>query len=329
MTRGMRWLFLWVVVGGSAVTIAADAQATAGSASPAKDRPDLVAIYFPGYHQDDHYDAWFGEGWNEWQLLAQAPTRFPGHRLFRPAWGSFDEADPNWMARQVALAADHGLDVFLFDWYWYSGVQFLQRPLEQGFLRSTNQSRLKFALMWANHDWCNYFPAPKDSDPTLWLPSRATPKDFARLVDCCNQHYFCRTNYWRPQGGLYFGIFDTESFVGQLGGPTKTKAVLDNARQRVRRAGLGEVHFGAFHGSAESVARVKDAGFDSVTVYNLSASGKASLPARPLDDYTDLVDNHSSFWRAMDTGLLPFLPVLTVGWDCTPRWTKDAEFPPK
>ncbi len=33
---------------------------------PAERRTDVAVIYFPGYHRDTHYDAWFGEGWNEW-----------------------------------------------------------------------------------------------------------------------------------------------------------------------------------------------------------------------------------------------------------------------
>ena len=107
-------------------------------------RIDVAAIYFPGFHHDMHYDAWFGEGWNEWQLLMEAPTRFPGQQLFKPQWGPFDEADPKWMERQIALAADHGVTVFIFDWYWYSGVKFLHRPLEEGFLKAGNRERLKY-----------------------------------------------------------------------------------------------------------------------------------------------------------------------------------------
>jgi hypothetical protein len=103
-----------------------------GGEKPVRDgRIDVAAIYFPGYHRDTHYDAWFGEGWNEWTLLAEAPTRFPGQQFFKPRWGPFDEADPKWMERQIALAADHGITVFIFDWYWYSGVKILHRPLEE------------------------------------------------------------------------------------------------------------------------------------------------------------------------------------------------------
>lgn len=290
---------------------------------------EIVAIYFPGYHQDDHYDSWFGEGWNEWRLLAQAPQRFPGQRILRPAWGDFDEADPGWMAKQVGLAGDNSIDVFLFDWYWYSGVKLLERPLERGFLQATNQGRLKFALMWANHDWRNYFPAPSDQDPPMLLPARSSSRDFSRMIDYCLTSYFIRTNYWRVSGAVYFGVFETDKLIEQLGGPAATRKALEAARQQVRRAGVDGIHFAAFHSAPVVLPKIKEAGFDSVTTYNLTSSGKATLPDKPLDQYSDLVDSHTEFWKSMDTGILPYMPIVTLGWDCTPRWTKDAPFPPQ
>lgn len=301
---------------------------TRSQPAPKSTSPELVAIYFPGYHQDDHYDSWFGEGWNEWRLLQEAPARFPGHRIWKSAWGAFDEADPKWMEKQISLAADHGIDVFLFDWYWYSGVKILHRPLEQGFLHAANRNRLKFALMWANHDWRNYFPAPQKNEAALLLPSRTSEHDFSRLIDHCATSYFLHTNYWRVEGALYFGVFETDKLIQQLGGPVGTKRALDAARQRTRSAGLGSIHFAAFHSAPEAIQGLHDSGFDSITTYNITGSGKASLPERPLDSYTDVVNAHVDFWKRLDTGVLPYFPVLTVGWDCTPRWERNTPWPP-
>src|ERR1043166_4427658 len=101
-------------------------------------RPTVVAIYCPVWHRYDHMDAWKGEGWNEWELLKRARPLFRGHHQpLRPTWGYFDESNPTWAAKEIALAADHGIDVFLFDWYWYSGVKIMEEALERGFLRAT------------------------------------------------------------------------------------------------------------------------------------------------------------------------------------------------
>lgn len=299
------------------------------AAKPAAGRRiDVAAIYFPGFHHDDHYDAWFGEGWNEWTLLAEAPKRFPNQRLFKPDWGPFDEADPKWMEKQIALASDHGVSVFIFDWYWYSGVRFLYRPLEEGFLKADNRGRLKFAIMWANHNWGNYFPVPIDREMHRLLTIRHSAKDFHRVMDYCIDMYFRQPNYWRVDDGLYFSIFDPWTFMEQLGGPESTREVLNAARRQVESAGLGKIHFAAFTGGADGVPKLKSAGFDSTTCYNVTASGKAHLPDRPLDEYTDLMARHVAFWKQMDGGILPHIPTVTVGWDTTPRWVKDAPWPP-
>lgn len=55
------------------------------------------------------------------------------------------------MANKIDAAADHGLDGFVFDWYWYQNATFLVRALEDGFLKAPNNpaarvctSRTKF-----------------------------------------------------------------------------------------------------------------------------------------------------------------------------------------
>ncbi len=89
--------------------------------------------YFPNYHPDARNDAWHGKGWTEWELVKAATPRYPGHRQpIVPAWGYFDESDPQWAAREIDLAADHGVTCLLCDWYWYKDGPYLQHGLENG-----------------------------------------------------------------------------------------------------------------------------------------------------------------------------------------------------
>jgi hypothetical protein len=87
---------------------------------PKPKRPYQVgAYYFPNYRVDPRNEKRYGPGWTEWELIKQAKPRFPGHRQPRvPAWGYVDEADPKLMEQKIAAAADHGLDYWIFDWYW-------------------------------------------------------------------------------------------------------------------------------------------------------------------------------------------------------------------
>jgi hypothetical protein len=76
-----------------------------------------------------------------------------------PLWGHTDESQPAEMARKIDAAADHGIDALIFDWYFYDDGPFLERPIDDGFLKAKNNGRLKFAFMWANHDWIDIHPA--------------------------------------------------------------------------------------------------------------------------------------------------------------------------
>ena len=221
-------------------------------------------------------------------------------------------------------------DVFVFDWYWYSGVKLLHRALEDGFLKAPNRDEMRFALMWANHTWGNYFPVPYD-EPFHWLlPIRHSREDFQRVIQYSIENYFNQPNYWRVKGGLYFSIFGPEEFVKQLGGPARAKQVLDAARAQVREAGLGEIHFAAFTGIPQSIPELASAGFDSMTSYNVTTmSSGLQLPGQPFEAYERMVERHEGYWDNMDTGVLPYAPVVTVGWDVSYRWEKDIPWPPE
>ncbi|HSW46901.1 MAG TPA: glycoside hydrolase family 99-like domain-containing protein [Phycisphaerae bacterium] len=106
----------------------------------------LACYYFPNYHVDPRNEAWHGKGWTEWELVKQAGPRFEGHQQPKvPAWGYTDEADPKQMAQKIDAAANAGIDVFIFDWYYYNDGLFLERGLERGFMPAANASRMKFA----------------------------------------------------------------------------------------------------------------------------------------------------------------------------------------
>lgn len=120
----------------------------------------IAAYYFPNYHPDQRNERLYGPDWTEWDLVKRAEARFDGHTQPKvPLWGYEDESDPKVMEKKIASAADHGIDCFIFDWYYYDDGPFLERALEQGFMEADNNGRMKFAVMWANHNWNDIFPA--------------------------------------------------------------------------------------------------------------------------------------------------------------------------
>jgi hypothetical protein len=49
------------------------------------------------------------------------------------------------MAQKINAAANHGVDVFIFDWYYYNDGPFLQDTVNRGYLRAPNHDGVKFA----------------------------------------------------------------------------------------------------------------------------------------------------------------------------------------
>lgn len=296
-----------------------------GAAAP-KSRPEVMAVYYPHWHNYDHGTSWKGEGWTEWEGMKAAVPRFPGHHQpLVPEWGYFDESDPRCVAREIDLAASSGIDVFLYDWYWYSGVRNMEEALEQGFLKAANTRRMKFALMWANHDRRDQFCPEFGKDRTVWLPSRHSPRDLTRVVDYGIEHYFRQPNYWRVDGRLFFSIFQATVFVEQLGGAQATRALLEKMDARLAKAGLPPIHWSGMVRDPKGAEVLKQAGFLSTSRYNINTARKV----RPdmTESYDDVMQAHREHWETMQGGALVNLPVVTMGWDATPRCRADVPWP--
>jgi Glycosyltransferase WbsX len=290
------------------------------------ERPDVVAIYCPLWHNYDHASSWKGEGWCEWELLKTAVPRFDGHyQPYRPTWGCFDESDPQWSAKEISLAADHGIDVFLVDWYWYSGVRIMEEALERGLLQAQNRERIQFALMWANHNWADYFPPPFGQKWNSWLPSRHSPRDWDRVMQYCIEHYFCQPNYWAPEGSLFFSVFEPLRLVRELGGVKAFNKTLSDTNRRLARAKLPPLHLNAMLGGPDAVDELKEAGYASTMIYNITSSGRIS--ANLTERYEDVIEAHRQKWDRMANTSLPYCPVVTMGWDVTPRCEKAVPWP--
>lgn len=298
----------------------------------------VAAYYFPNYHEDDWNLEWHGEGWNEWELLKAAGPRFEGHMQPKvPLWGYENEADPKVMEKKIKAAADHGLSAFLFDWYWYEEGPYLHRCLEDGFLKADNNSDLKFALMWANHDWLEIQPATRCQPYPKRTIGAVSEEVFIKATDHMIAHYFGHPSYWKIEGKLYFSIYEMMSLVKGLGGLEQTKRVLEELRQRVRAKGLGELHLNAVVWGINTLPTenamtdpnevVEYLGIDSVTSYVWIHH----LPMKhfPTESYPDAIKKcKCEHVRLTNEHTLPYIPNVTMGWDSSPRTVQTDRFDP-
>jgi len=291
----------------------------------------VACYYFGNYHPGDpRNEKDRGPGWTEWEMVRRAKPRFAGHPQPKvPIWGYEDESDPSVMARKIDAAADHGIDVFIFDWYHYDDGPFLDAPLDKGFLQAPNNRRLWFALMWANHDWLDLFPARKDKPRELMYPGKVTPETFGRIGDLLITRYFKHPAYWRIDGKPYFSIYDLANLTDGLGGIEQTREALDAFRAKAAAAGLPGLHLNlvAWGRPVGDFAQlIPQLGFDSATSYVWVHH--VSLPD-PATDYNAVHDAYLAFAdQAKAACPVPYYPNVTLGWDPSPRCSISDPFGP-
>jgi hypothetical protein len=67
---------------------------------------------------------------------------FAGHHRPRtPLPGELNEREPSTWERYIELARAAGMDVFLFDWYWFEGGPVFHEALKEGLLQAGKSAR--------------------------------------------------------------------------------------------------------------------------------------------------------------------------------------------
>jgi len=290
----------------------------------------VASYYFGQYHPNDpRNEKEKGKGWSEWDLIKAAKPRFPGHQQPKvPLWGYTDESNPKEMARKIKAAADHGIDAFIFDWYYYDDGPFLDRPIDDGFLKAANNKRIKFAFMWANHDWQKtLFPYKKGAPRTVLYPGKVSPENFEKICDHVIKDYFKHPSYWKIDGKPYFSFYDLTKLLDNFSSVEATRAGLDKFRAKVKAAGFPGLHLNAVAWGqpilpgekvpVDSAKLVRDLGFDSVTSYVWIHH---VLMPKQQTDYNEVRDGYFKYWdRAEKMFDVPFFPNVSMGWDPSPR----------
>lgn len=294
------------------------------------------AFYFPNYHIDRQNERRHGKGWNEWNVLKYATPRFEGHQQPKvPAWGYEDEADLEVMAKKIDAAAENGVDTFMFDWYYYDSGPYLEKCLEQGFLKAKNVDKMNFSLMWANHDWCNMHPKGLTNPGEIHESGRIKRDTFMKAANHMIENYFCHPSYLRVEGGLFLTIFELAGLIDTFGSIERTKQGLSDLRNMVRDAGLGGLHLNAVVWSntilpaeqkIENLAGiVQELGFDSATSYVwVHVHEMSNFPATSYAIYRD--ECIEKFKGIAADYKIPYIPNVTVGWDPSPRTVQSDKY---
>ena len=294
---------------------------SAGSLAQTKAGYDVAVYYFPQWHVDPKNEVSHGHPWTEWETLQAAKPRFPGQEQPKvPLWGYEDEAKPAVMSKKIQVASTHGINIFLFDWYYNNSGQFLQRPLEEAF-QKVDSGRMKFAIMWANHQVIS-------------------PAIFDSVIDICINKYFKDPNYWMVDGEPYFCLYQLYTFIEGFGGVEKAVEAMQKFREKTVAAGFKDLHLNAMqwglHMPDSMTARPANELIDLFHIRSVDSYvwiHHTDMPHWPTTTYDYMMTKAISYWDSAYAGYkVPYHPNVTMGWDASPRcdpgkpWVK-GEYP--
>ncbi len=321
----------------AAVVLAAGAASAQAPAAPKKTY-DIAAFVWPSYHPDDRARIFWPMGIGEWETVMKNEAHFEGHQQpRRPVWGYVNEADRYVMEMQIAAAADHGVNVFIYDWYWYDGMPYLEACLNDGYLKARNNDRVKFYLMWANHD-VNLMWDRRNSDDAASKKNKATiwrgavsRSEFETIARRWIERYFGHPSYYKIGGKPVLMIYDLNKLIEGLGGVDATAQALAWLRDEVKKAGHPglELQLSMRKHSEKSLSGiagdnlgtqkevVEKLGFDSLTHYQFCHFANVNR------DYSEVMVDVRKEWETVRTGYkATYYPHVSVGWDSSPRTPK-------
>lgn len=262
---------------------------------------EIGALYFPG---------WASRG--AWERIRPvAPIR-------KPVLGWYDEGNPEVVDWQIKWAREAGISFFLVDWYWSRGRISLDHWV-RAFQKARYRDQFKWAMMWANHNG----------------PGSHSVEDQTAVTKYWIENYFNTPEYYTIDGKPVVMIWSAEGMDSdmrkierekngrELEKGEGVKILLDTSRKIAVEAGLAGIYFVAMKWPeastrAEDIQWLEKAGFDMTSIYHYMNPGRAVENPRRFD-FDDIVASSLPWWRARhETGILPFLPNLSTGWDDRP-----------
>lgn len=300
---------------------------------------DVAAYLYPAYaYGDPRLRPFWPEGFGEWETVMTMQKRNPGHYWDRkPVWGPVNEADPAVMEMEIEQATRHGVNVFIFDWYWFDGRPFMETTLTDGFLKAPNKDKMKFYLMWANHNVENYWDtriAKYGGENIIWRGG-VDREEFEKICKRNIEMFFKQPNYYKIDGKPVFMIYEVTTFIEGIGGVDKAIDALKWFRQEVKKAGFPDLELqftmwnSQFNYSGVDAAKassdsprdafIRRLGFNSMSHYQFCHFANVD------QDYEKVLEEVYPEWDRLEKEFtIPYYPHISIGWDNSPRTGKSA-----
>lgn len=253
--------------------------------------------------KDIQIGAYFFDGWSGKNRFADDPNQpwaknAPTHLTKRfieefkgrePIWGWRSDSQ-DIVEKQIDLAADNGIDFFLFCWYWRNNKEAINTEAIENnalhtqmhmYLKAKNKGRLKFALLVANHDGSEIIGADNwEAAAKYWMK------------------YFNDEQHVMVDGKPLVVIFNSAG-IDKESTDRMQQVAIENGFPGLVIAGCGNPS--------------PEVGFTHRTHYNI-VPGYAD--GSEEHDYSELVEAHKQNWNGTEE--MPYIPEITVGWDKRP-----------
>lgn len=283
---------------------------------------NVAAYVWPSCHHDERFgDMLWPEKTGEWEVIKKGMPRYEGHYQPKvPLWGYEMDDDPKVMEKWINAATDHGVNTFIFDWYWFDNGPFLESSLNNGFLKAPNNKKMNFYIMWANHSVPhNYWNVHKFKDDNTLLWDGAVDLEIFKIIaDRVIKNYFSKPNYFKIDGMPVFSIFSLQKLMKGLGGLEATQQAFAYFREKTKKAGFPDLHLQLIvydSPNAERLNTIAALKFNSITQYNWGFMNE--------QDYIKWATKAIKIRDEWDAALtIPFFTNVSIGWDDSPRFPK-------
>ncbi len=296
---------------------------------------NVAAYIWPAFTGDEPRTRIFWpEGMGEWQTVKNIQETMhykpAGYRWNRkPLWGYVNEADPYVMEMEIEAAVKHGVNVFIYDWFWYDNRPFLENCLNDGFLKAKNHDKMKFYLMWANHDANTVWDRRNSHMPTTIWEGKVTMEQFCTIGRRWIEQYFKLPCYYRIEGKPVVSIYDIANFINGLGGIDQARIAMEWLNEEAIKEGLSGVHIQMVKWGEQGMNL---SGVDGSFMVMKQMDVLKALPFSSCThyqyvhftdinrEYRDILQDVKAEWKDLkEKSPVEYFPHVSIGWDNNPR----------
>ena len=193
-----------------------------------------IALYLPQFHEIDENNKFWGKGFTEWVNVRKCYQRFKDHHQPRIPGDKFgylnyyDLSSLKAIESQIKLAKSHGIYGFGIYYYWFSGKQLLEKPLNI-FIKYSN-IEFHFLLIWANENWTKKWDGREQEILIKQQYKRNDPSNFIKHI----KKYIIDKRYIKFDNKPIIGLYEPKKI------PNLRKTI-EIWRKKSKEFGIGDI----------------------------------------------------------------------------------------